>query len=363
MRFWISSFLLSLFIISCSEDKPSQSGDQFDRTAVVVRLADDIILPAYLDFQDAITQLQGALSSFETTPTQNNYEALQLAFREAYIKWQYAGLYNFGPAVDYSLVPSCNIYPVNTTLVESNIISGNADLGAASNFAAQGFPTLEYLLYFDFGGSADLMTKFQEPQRLAYFKRVVNRISTQLNLVINAWNSSYRNSFVSATGTDRGSALGELFNTTLLPYMEVHIREAKFGIPGGQRTGTPEPSKVESLYNDGFSKTLAFHALTAYRRVWEGRDTAGVQGNSILDYVDYMDQRNGTALYDKLESQFDQIFLAHDATLDDYEILASTDAQKLNDVWIVLQQTVFTIKSEIASSLSITISYVDTDGD
>ena len=56
-------------------------------------------------------------------------------------------MFNIGKAEEIYYSSKVNIYPVNTARVESNITSGGYDLSNANNFAAQGLPTIDYLLY------------------------------------------------------------------------------------------------------------------------------------------------------------------------------------------------------------------------
>lgn len=86
-------------------------------------------------------------------------------------------------------------------------------------------------------------------------------------------------------------------------------------------------------------------------------------GSSLMDYLSYMDDRNSTQLNSKLQGQLDEIQLAIDGLDNDFYLIAQSNPQLLNDVWAQYQMMVFTIKTEVSSSLNVTISYVDSDGD
>ncbi|NVK27666.1 MAG: imelysin family protein [Flavobacteriia bacterium] len=351
----ILPLFLPLLLMSCGEDSPSTPADNFNRKEVIKNIADNLILPSYSDLNAELNAMQDALDTYVASSTESNKNALQAAWLDAYLSWQDAALWNFGPAEDAGLISAMNIYPSDTNQILANL-QGTYDLNSISQFDAQGFPGLEYILY---SPSID----WTNPSVSTYFQDVLSRMKAKTEVTITGWNS-YRDEFVNSQGTDRGSALGILFNQTFLPYLEVHNREAKFGIPGGQRTGTPAPEKVEGLHSRVNSKTLALRAFEAYRRAWTGMSHVDhTTGPAVLDYVSYMDQRNGTQLAGKLQGELDDIQLAIEELDDDFYSIAQSNPQQLNDVWATYQVMVFTIKTEISSSLNVTISYVDSDGD
>lgn len=344
-----------LVLFSCTEEDTPTNPDNFNRVAVIERLADDLIQPSYADLNSALGGLESAFQLYKSNPSPSALDDVKQAWLAAYNAWQEAALWNFGPAESNGLIAAMNIYPADTVKIASNI-NGTYDLNSIGQLDAQGFPALEFLLY---GSQISL----QDNATSAYFEAVLNRMMSKAAATASDW-QSFRSTFVQATGTDAGSALGMLFNSTFLPYLELHNREAKFGIPGGQRTGTAAPSKVEGLFSKTHSKELALTAFEAYRRAWLGMShTTHVAGASVMDYVDYMDQRNGTAMSTKLQNQMDDVQTAIEATSNNYYALAQTNPQQLNNVWAAYQLMVFTIKTEVSSALNVTISYVDSDGD
>lgn len=345
---------LALLLVSCETDEPGGGGDAFNRKAVVENMTQNLILPSIADFNAELNELNLAWTQY--TSGSGDINSVKTQFTEAYQVWQEAALWNFGPAETEGLLAAMNIYPLDTVQVESNL-QGSFDLGSISNFAAQGFPAIEYFLYTSHHSLQDAKVQ-------SYISAILNRMATKLSATQNAWNNGYEQSFTNAEGTDRGSALGLLFNYTLLPYLEVHNREAKFGIPGGQRTGTAAPEKVEGLYARQYSKDLALSAFMAYKRAWHGQSHVSHHADaSLLEYVQYMDDRNGTSLADKVQTQLNDVQLAIEGLDDDFYSIAQNNPQQLNNVWAKYQMLVFTVKTEVSSALNVTISYVDSDGD
>lgn len=351
----LHAFLFSavLFLaLACKDEVPVT--DNFDRKALIENTVDNLLIPSYGDLIDNLLALETAFDNYTIGTTESNKTTLKEAWLEAYLSWQDAALWNFGPAESQGIMSAMNIYPTNPTKIQANI-QGTYDLNSISQADAQGFPALEYMLY----GGVDLtQTDIQQ-----YFDAVITQMKDKAINTANQW-ASYRASFVTSTGTDQGSALGQMFNTTFLPYVEVHQREAKFGIPGGQRTGQPVPENVEGKYVRTHSKDLALRALSAYRRAWLGMAHVNHDmGPSVMDYVIYTDSRNNTHLADKLQNQLDTLEASIDLLNNDFYAIAQNNPQALNDIWAKYQNMIFSIKTEISSALNVTISYVDSDGD
>ena len=65
----------------------------------------------------------------------------------SYKAWQHVEMYDIGKAMEDYYAFKGNIYPVDTVRVKINIGQGEYDLNNPNNYDAQGFPTIDYLLY------------------------------------------------------------------------------------------------------------------------------------------------------------------------------------------------------------------------
>lgn len=356
-----------LLVAGCGKSDDDRGGeDMFDRGAILLNMADKLIVPSYEDFLTRAGTMDEDLQAFADAPSAVSLEQARESWLQAYLAWQQVALWDIGPAMQEGLLSSCNTYPADTEAIAGNISDGEYNLASPDSKAEQGFPAVEFLLYGDEAADEDILAAFADQNRKNYLKALSGRIVSLTGEVVDTWKSSYRDTFVSAPGLDRGSSLGELFNNTFLPYLEKHNREAKFGIPGGQRTGEPLPGHVEGLYSRKYSKQLAYRAWEAYKKAWTGSAfSGGASGASVMDYVRFVDGRNGTNLAGTLMERLDQAGgLIDELPADFYELASAGEgAASLREVWDAYQQCVVTIKSDIASALSVTISYVDTDGD
>ncbi len=336
----------------------------FNRKAILVNMADSLIIPGYRDFEIKAMELDTKASLFAGRPTEDNLSALRTSWLNAYTTWQRVALWNIGPGMSEAMLSNLNTYPTNVVKIEADIDAGGYNLNDNFAKAVQGFPALEYLIYGDNKDAISIITAFSDAKRAKYLTDLTGKISALASKVKGEWGNSYRNTFVNAEGLDRGSSLGELFNNTFLPYVEMHNREAKFGIPAGQRTPQTFPEKVEGYYSKTYSKQLALAAWEAYKGAWLGTGyTTGKTGSSLADYVAYMDSKKSTQVYTKLRNQLDAIGSTIKGLDNNFNSVAKNNPEKLKEVWSAYQSVITTVKTDIASALSVTISYVDNDGD
>lgn len=363
-RILVLAGLISAAIFSCKKSGNDDNVDSFNRQRILVNMADSLIIPSYQDFQAKADAMVSKVKAFTENPGTTSLTEARTAWKNAYVSWQKVALWNIGPAMEQNFLSSANTYPTNTTAIEGILGGATYDLSSPFSKDIQGFPAIEYLLYGNGSTDAEIVSSFANSTKAAYLNKLTGKISTINKAVLSAWNKSYRQTFVNASGVDRGSSLGELFNNTFLPYLEMHNREAKFGIPGGQRTGTPLPGNVEGRYSKAYSKDLALAAFNAYKSAWYGTGyETGQNGSSLHNYVLFMDRKSGTDIALSISTQFQAIEAKMNGLGSDFFTIANTSPSKLNEVWLAYQQLVITIKTEVSSALSITISYTDTDGD
>ncbi|HEX8377644.1 MAG TPA: imelysin family protein [Pedobacter sp.] len=362
----ISISVITILVISCKKggnDKVDTAGN-FNRQNILINMADSLIIPSYQDFQVKADAMEVKVKALTDNPSLTTLSEARLAWKNAYVAWQKIALWDFGPAMTQSFISNANTYPTNTTSIESIIAGGAYDLASPFSKSIQGFPAIEFLLYGNNKTNAEIVASFSNTSKVSYINVLTKRITDINKSVTSAWTTSYRQSFINASGVDLSSSLGQLFNNTFLPYIEVHNREAKFGIPGGQRTGTPLPGNAEGYYSRDFSKELALASLNAYKAAWYGTGfTTNQSGSSLNNYLIFMDRKNSTGFASQLATKFQTIESKINALPASLRSAAEANPASLNEVWMAYQQMVVQLKTDVASALSITVAYADTDGD
>ena len=272
------SLLLTISLLLGCTDTGTDPSTEFDRSAMLENLADDIILPRMQRLQEETTELHAAINALAQDVSADNLEAARSAWTDAVEDWQYSSAFGFGPG-DLTLGPIGSVlgtFPVDASAIEQAIDQQDFSL---NNFRrdVRGYYAIEYLLFGPQPGEDNTLSLYQSaegPDRLAYLQSVSENLENNVNQVVEEWNSSYRTTFIESNGTSAGSSAAQLFNAFSQDF-EV-LKNFKVGLPAGKRPGqtTAEPDKVEAYYS-GLSRQLIDEHFTAIVQLWDGGDGPG----------------------------------------------------------------------------------------
>jgi predicted lipoprotein len=372
-KYWMAAGTLILLTIagfvSCKKSDDKDSGDNgLDRKPMLTNYADNYILPAYLAMETGLTSLQTQATTFTEQPTEANLSSLKAAWRSAYLTWQTVDLLEFGPAEEVSLRMYMNTYPVTPSKVNENISSGNYDLETFGNKDAQGFPALDYLINGLGSTPTSILEKYTTDPLAAnykkYLKDVITKMQEKVTSVKNSW-ANYRNTFVSATGTDVNGSISKMTNAYVL-YYERFLRSGKIGYPVGAMTGVALPTHVEAYYSPEFSKELAVKAMESVIAFYEGKNyegTATAEGmKSYLTAVGTKDE-SGTLMADVISTELNIALNALKGFNTTFRDGVVNNRPAVLGIYENLQQVVALLKVDMVSAFGISITYVDNDGD
>lgn len=356
---WISlGLLLSLSLACVEEPKPDSSiEDNFDRSAMLEFWADEIIIPAYANYVAELEQFDSLNQHYQQSLSAIDLQALQAQYDQAYQAWQWVSIYEIGPAETASLRNYTNVYPCDTSELISTVASGNYNLGLPSTFDIQGWPAIDYLLFapIDLSAKANLR---------AYLQDLSQRLLTLSNGVLQAWQGSYRQDFISNAGSSADASVNKLINDFVYHY-EKELRAGKIGIPAGVFSGMPLANRAEALYREDFSRSLFFESLEAHRRFFGGISFDSLStGPSLNAYLDYLKiENNNQLLSDAIENQF--LLVQQQAGVLDQDLsnAAVNQTADMLQTFDVLQQNVIWLKVDMMQALNVRVDYVDADGD
>ena len=361
-----------LFIgIACSKSDDGGSGEEpvndFDRTALLINWADNIIDPIYSDLEIKLSDLEAKKDAFVTTPNSSNLNALRQSWYNAYKVWQYAEMIGVGRAEELNFTFQMNVYPTNVSDIENNISSQNYDLSSVNNNDAVGFPAVDYMLY----GLADtdenilnFYTSHSDAAKyVAYLSDLVDRMYDLSQDVASSW-VTYRDEFVSASNNNASGSINQLVNDYIF-YFEKGLRANKIGIPAGNFSSSPLPDRVEAYYRSDVSKALTLEAMSAVQDFFNGKAYNGSSnGASIKSYLDYLNTiKNGEDLSVIINDQFNSARTKINLLNADYTQQIESDNAKMTEAYDALQMAVVLLKVDMLQALNISVDYVDADGD
>jgi len=360
---------LLLTLVACDNSPmPQENIDDFDRQAMLTNWADNIIVPAYTDFNTQAQALKLAGENFAQSPDLNQLEQLRSAWTDAYKSWQQVAMFATGKAEEVRLRDFLNIYPVDTSALLENIRTANYDLSLPSEYDEQGFAALDYLLY-GLGSSDDQTLAFfttdpDAPAFAAYVAELTARIEDLSTQVLQDWEGAYRDAFVDNSGNSATASVDRMVNDYIF-YYEKHLRAGKVGIPAGVFSGTPLPTHTEALYQGGISKELLLISLDAVQNFFNGKHFASEEeGQSLKDYLNYLStEKDGSQLSQLIDKQFEEARTAIQGLDEDLSTQVQNDNLKMLGAYDQLQLNVVLLKVDMLQALNINVDYVDADGD
>ncbi|MEQ9280855.1 MAG: imelysin family protein [Balneola sp.] len=370
MKRYLLLFLsASLIISSCTETNPSgPDPDDFDRKAILENWADNIIIPALSDFSEKTESLKTAGNSFAENPNQQALESLRDEWKAGYLALQHVSMFETSKTMEIRYRNNLNIYPVDTAEVKENINQGNYNLKLPSEIDQQGFPTLDYLLYGLAGNEDEILSFYTSGENSSDYRNyvvdLVNRIDSLTDVVLNDWNSGFRDEFVNNSGNGANSSIDMMVNDFIF-YYEKNLRAGKIGIPAGVFSGTPLPQNVEGFYSGEFSKELFMESLTATQNFFNGKHfNSETSGLSLSDYLDFLNSiKNGTDLTQLINQQFELSRNKAENMNSSFADQVEIDNSLMLQTYDELQKNVILLKVDMLQALNINVDYVDADGD
>lgn len=362
--------LLSLALLAgCGDDNNEESGpgdsntDTFDRGAMLAHWADNIILPAYVDYASSLSTMVSASETFVASPSVANLADLKSAWQQAYLDWQRVSMFEIGKAEELVLRNFTNIYPTDTAGVMDNISSGEYNLALASKYDEQGFPAIEFLLYGHDESTvvADFTDHAAQGQ---YLLDLSTRLQSLTQEVVDDWQQGYRDQFVADDGSSATSSVNKVVNDYLY-YYERALRAGKVGIPAGIFSSNTLPHTVEARYAENLSKPLFLEALDATQDFFNGvSHQGGANGPSLRAYLDHLNTiKEGDDLGLLIDDQFESARLAASGLSDSFYEQVQSDNTSMLALYDELQKNVVLLKVDILQALNINVDFVDADGD
>ena len=352
--------------VCCKKKKSSvneEPADTFDKQAMLVNMADNLILPCYAEFKTALDSLILSYNTFQSSETQNNFKIVKQKLNTAYFKYQRVSLFGFGPGEDLNIRSNFNVFPSNVSLINTNISSGIYDFSSLSNLAAKGFPALDYLFYGLNKTETDQLDLFiNTPNRKKYVDDILDEMSAKTNSVISTWSASYRSDFINSLGTDIGSSIGFLVNQ--INYELDYLKNAKIGIPLGLKSGGAVlPDNCEAYYG-GQSVQYALETLNILENMYLGRSFSGNDGKGFDDYLDHLGSTHvDVSLNDAIKIQFSSARAKLSEVGNPLSEQVVSNPAVVNNAYKELVKLLVLLKTDMPSSLGVVITYQDGDGD
>lgn len=347
---------ISISLSSCKDPADSPSEDltfapalQNYRTVIAGRYTAALISAAELETEAAVLQ---------DAPSESELELIREALKETWIQWQYASLYGFGPAETLETHAKVNTFPTDAENLDALIVSGDWN---TLEFDARGLPALDYLL----NGHAleDLSSGPNAENLRGMIIYLTELLREDLEALISAW-ESHGATFISQTGASASSSMSQLVNGFISSYEQ--LKRDKIALPLGLLTlDIPLPERVESYYG-GYSQELAAHHLEGTKDAYLGISISGDDGiglDDMLNDADAFHEGSALPLDTYIQAKLEDASTALNLVPDPLNETIQNDPNIVQEAYLELQELVVLFKADMPSSLGISITFTDNDGD
>ena len=359
--------------MSCKNESEMEdcTNDSFDRRALLTNWADNIIIPSYTLYVDKLQVLESAKDEFIASANEGNLVQLRDAWLDAYTVWQNTSIYEIGLAENIRLRDYTNSYPLDESLTDSNISSGNYDLSLSTNLNAQGFPALDYLINGLGTTDAEIVIQYssavQAENHKKYLTDVSARLSSTAQDVLKDWNANYRNVFISNDCSSSTSSLDKLTNDMIFN-LEKITRTSMIGLPIDYfgNGAAKDPAKIQAVYKQDVSRELLIASIKASQDLFNGKYlNSETQGESLKSYLNELQVSAGGKDLSLVIDEYYDVAIAKSALLDEnfYTGIGEVDIQKYRDTRESIHRVVEVLKTNMISALGIKADYNDSDGD
>lgn len=372
MKYCIYFLVLSLLFVSCKDESSTEdcTTDSFDRSVLLTNWSDNIIIPSYELYQNKLEAVKNTAQIFISTPTENNLVDLRYAWVEAYSKWQTVSIFEIGQAEIIRLRDYTNSYPLNESIINANISSGNYNLNLSTNINAQGFPALDFLINGLGSTDAEIVAFYSSHDNAENYKGYLSDVIVRLNDmavdVLSDWKGNYRSIFISNDCSSSTSSLDKLTNDMIFN-LEKITRAAKIGIPIDFFGQPPviAPEKVEAFYKKDISKDLLITSIKASQDLFNGKHlNSETEGESLKSYLNELQIEAGGRLLSEIINERYETALTQAETLDDNFYLGiQSDREKYKTTRDEIHDIIEVLKTNMISALGIKADYNDSDGD
>ncbi len=364
------SLLVLLAIFSSCEGKQKSNEFKGNNKAVLKNWAENIIIPAYNNYQAEVNKLVDDAKNFKQNINAYNFNKLKNSWLSAYKAYQKVLIFDIKKAESIHFLSMSNTFPCDIEAIQNNIelISQNKtdEIDLEPSFVVkkhtyEGFPALDYLLF----GANYTLEYYQTEQAkhdIEYIVMLTQALQNNINKIIDYWDKN-KQEYINDTDNSVTGAYAATINAFLRTY-EKDIRAAKVGYAAGAikaQNNKPAPEVIEAYYNENVDKELLKTALKSSQNFFNGKhfldSKTGKSLHSILDSLGHKD------LASSINEQYNKIYTKIEGMPNSLKTTAVDDNTSMKSLYDVIQVNVAYYKTQMMAALKVQVGYQDTDGD
>lgn len=347
-----------LLLVACKGDEDIQvepKKQAFAIEALRSEFINQIETPATIALGESISDLNTKISNFTATISEENLEALKLSWKQVATHFSTIEVLAIGDVKKSLIMPSFYTWQANEAAITDYIASTNPITKEAINIkptTMRGLAAIEFLIFET--SPSETITAFSNDERRKNYLTVLGENLVDKFIVLdNIW-STYRNKFIENNETGINGGVNMLVNQ--MNALLENIRRFKIGEPAGlEVTNSPDATGLQAEKSE-YSLALIEANIASIKRVYFDTE------HSLDDYVNHI--TTSSTLNDKIEAQFtiidEDIADLSNAALKD---AITTQPKKVEKLYNDIRALLVLVKTDVASALSVTITFTDNDGD
>jgi len=364
-----------LFLAACSGSgggaaPDAQSGDTFDRTAMLANLGTAVIVPAFERFDTSTDGLATEVASYcaalgsPAEPARRG--AAQLAWQTAMDRWQETTSVAVGPADAMTLRERIYSWPVVSSCAVDQEVMARATMPGSYDISTKltnrrGLPALEYLLFAASlestcptapAGWNALSEADRRAARCAYAADAAEDLATQAQALLDGWRPY-------ATTLANAGAPGNPFRSPHeavnrvsdgLFYLDTDVKDMKIGEPAGITQGScgtlgaPCPQDLESPWST-YSKENILADLRSFRAIFDG--------GAGMGFDDFLAARGAATLATQIQTDLDASVTAVEAIPGNLGDAIITAPDEVAAAFAAVKKVTDELKSQFLTTLAL----------
>jgi len=326
------------------------------RQAALDNIARSVLLPAYSQLAARSADFAAAATALTTTPSPETLADAQQAWKEMLLAWRRTQAFAHGPVSDLGVYGRIQFWPTRRQSVDRVLRAPRPiddayvqELGAH----AVGLSALEILLFDTRQDAAARLAAFSGPQgerQRKYFLALVQELLRQTRQVESAWKGSRG---FAANFAGGGQDTLNLLVNDLLNAIEVGA-QGRLLLAIDKRLEQHARSELVEGGPSGTSQAGVLALLAGARAVFAGADGVGID--------DYLQQLRPPVAR-RIDAQFQRAIDAVKAIAGPLEDSADGVERAVRRAHDECRALEIMMKTEVASTLGVTLTFKSTDGD
>ncbi|MFY0627282.1 MAG: imelysin family protein [Reichenbachiella sp.] len=353
-------FVVISFIPSCDESTAPVSEIDDVKLSQLDAVYNNGILPYHQSFKTEAENLENALLSFKSDPTESNFDNVRSQWTVTTTEWKKCELFNFGPISDKFLHNRINKWPVDAEKIQT-VLDDNTEFstalveGQGSN--AVGLSAIEHLLFNDELSSSEMYIVFTSSQSNQDYAIVLaEQIAIRATEMVLDW-QGYESEFTTNLSSGLDGGLTILLNA-LISHTEFLVY-TKVGKPFGKSNDIINSEDTEAFRSYQSLDFIAIN-LDVIDKVFTGDFTPEGNRTGYEDFL-YLAGRE-----DLMITILDELALCKtdiESINNPLSTAITEEPVKVQKLYDDLIELLVLFKVDMANVLGSTVTFTDNDGD